>query len=123
MKISSWEKTFSLRDKGVQFIVYNIFSFIIFGILYWLSELFIYNNPELSTSLNIGNLTTLYNLDDYLHFSLTTQTTVGYGGLGAITHPLNKHYNKNHYNRIFEILNTLQLFSIIYIFGIAFQSN
>ena len=117
---TGWVNFFKLRNKGIKFVIYNLISTLIFGILYWLSDWFFLNNTALSTKLNLGHETNTFRFDEYLHFSLTTQTTVGYGGIGtAITNSKNK--NPNNKNKIFEYLNFMQLISIIYIFGIAFQ--
>ena len=116
MKID-WNNFFKLRNKGIKFVLYNLISTLIFGILYWLSDILIFYKPQVSKKLGLGEISTTFRFDEYLHFSLTTQTTVGYGGIGAaITNSKNK--NPNNKNRIFEYLNFAQLLSIIYIFGI-----
>ena len=124
-KFSHWiEPFFKLRNKGMKFVAYNILSALIFGVLYYLSDIFIMHNPIISKKIGIGHVNSVFRLDEYLHFGLTTQTTVGYGGVGsAIADRHNKRHKDetDNKNRIFEGLNFAQLISIIYIFGIAFQ--
>lgn len=116
-----WDNFFKLRNKGIEFVVYNLISALVFGILYYLSDLFIYSNPTISKKLGLGQIEFVYRFDEYLHFGLTTQTTVGYGSVGTAIS--NRHQkNEDNKNRIFEYINFAQLISIIYIFGIAFQN-
>lgn len=48
---------------------------------------------------------------EYLHFSLITQTTVGYGF--QYSH-IQSNINKTHRKNLFQIINMLQLCSILY---------
>jgi hypothetical protein len=101
----------TLRNKGIKYFILNLVSIFIFGILYWLSDIFFVSNSGTSKK---------YDFDKYLHFSLITQTTVGYGKISAEFHN-NKIANSNNDNNLFEILNFLQLLSIVYILAITFQ--
>lgn len=98
--------------KNPQKIVINsIISVIIFALLYYLSDLFMVNNPDIVKKYNLGYITKVDNFWNYLHFSLITQTTVGYDGGGLEGGRL--------YSQIrsipFKFFNTLQLFSIFFI--------
>lgn len=105
--------------KSKQYLLYNIFSILIFAFLYWLNDYFIYfaieNFPDIFNkyidySEYTGKINTfLY----YLWFSLITQTTVGYSGLinanGKII-PFSKYPLWT-----FKYLNIMQLLSIFII--------
>ncbi len=76
------------------------FSFVIlFAILYRIVHYFENNK--------------LHSLMDYFHFSLITQTTVGYGFNNEW--PLyDSKINFRNNNKLFQVINILQLFSILY---------
>ena len=104
-----------MKKRGYKFLQYHFISVIIFGILYWLEDIFYSYYPKLAKSLYLGENdgppadTLLY----YLWFSLITQTTVGYSGIsqrkgGKISFTLIK-------SPLFKILNYLQLCSIFII--------
>lgn len=105
-----------LKDKKkLTFIRNNIIAIFVFAILYWSQERFIYNYPELSNKLGFGS--TSPNIDDFyywLWFSALTQTTVGYSGPitpKGVSIPFDKIPN-----RVYKVLNVLQLFSIFFTF-------
>lgn len=103
-----------LKTKGFKYLKYNLIAVIIFGLLYWIQDLFITLYPDISKKLYLGKsdgttATLLY----YIWYSLITQTTVGYAGV-IKSNGDNVSFNKIRENP-FKILNILQLFSIFYI--------
>ena len=91
---------FFLGCKGIKFIYYNLFSVILFAILYFVQNI---NQKESETDISVF----LY----YLWFSLITQTTIGYGGLkedGKSVPWIETTY-------LFKTFNILQLLSIFLI--------
>jgi len=101
-------------------VYYNLAIVILCGILYWLSDHFISNFVDFSKKYNLGKVDKPYNVYEYFYFALVTQTSVGYGGLGQDI--VQDTANKKRVNNIYEFLNTFQLISIIYIYGLAFQN-
>ena len=90
------------------FIFYETMLIVGFTIAYLLSDIFLYNYPELGKNLGFGTINKKGNFLSYLYFSLITQTTVGYGGIM----PDGKNIIDSKSN-IFKILCGLQLYSIL----------
>ena len=80
-------------------------------------DTFVHYNPNIAKKYGLGHVQNTYSLDKYLHFSLITQTTVGYGNISADI-PNHKSFNNN---KLYLIINFMQLLSIIYILAITFQ--
>jgi hypothetical protein len=105
-----------LKDKKkLRFIKYNIIAIFVFALLYWLQERFIYLYPELSKSLGFGS--TSSDIDGFyywLWFSALTQTTVGYSG-PMTSKGISIPYDEIP-NRVYKVINLIQLFSIFFTF-------
>lgn len=105
------------NNKSIKYLLINILSTIIFGLLYYLNDKFINNNLDLSIKLKIVDIKkyNVYKLENsliyYLWLSLVTQTTVGYSGI--IDEKTNKslRFSEIPYNS-HKILNFMQLISI-----------
>lgn len=80
-----------LKHVRRQFFINHIGLILLFTILYYLAEK-IYSEPQNDKN----NKLTLF---DWFHFSLVTQTTVGYGAIIPTT-------------KILKIINTIQLLTI-----------
>lgn len=91
-------KEFSKSEK----LIYLILSVMLFGGLYYLCD--VISNHKTDSII------------DYLHFSLITQTTVGYGNLNHKF--IQKYVNANtddYKKRVFRIINMTQLISIFFL--------
>jgi len=107
---------FVSRHKGMLFFKYHMFTAIIFGIIYWISDYIIGNYPIFSKKFMLGNYETKKSANPLYYWiwhSLVTQTTVGYHGLsgsdGKIIPLLEQESN------LYTIFNFMQLISIFYI--------
>ena len=117
-------KNNKLKNKGLQYLIINVLTAFFFGLLYYLNDVFVSNNIELSKK--IGILDKKYNsikdksnsLFYYLWFSLLTQTTLGYGGLINEKTGQSIPFGHIHY-KVFKILNFMQILSIFVIAGIS----
>ena len=79
-----------------------IISVIVFGFLYFLCDVFL--NFKIESPM------------DYLHFSLITQTTVGYGILNnKFTQKYENNFTDDNKKNIFHIINSFQLLTIFFL--------
>ena len=101
-------------SKKMRFLKYNIGAVIIFGLLYWLQDVFMSRYPKLGKELYLGKATppsdSLYY---WMWFSVLTQSTVGYGG--AVDESGRRASFDNIHDRVFKALNFIQLFSVLFI--------
>lgn len=114
------------RKLSLQFFWLNSVSVLVFAILYTLQDRFIINYSDLAKKL--GLLRENYNKDFYssessgflyyLWYSLITQTTVGYAGAVNTKTGLPVPFSEAP-NRIFKVLNILQLLSVLFFISIA----
>ena len=76
------QASFLLVSKGRHFVYYNMIAVLVFGILYYLLQ-FVDGQPFVSNQAiqDKGEDSNFFGLLDCLHFSLVTQTTIGYGGM------------------------------------------
>ena len=92
-----------LVAKARHFVYYNILAVFVFGLIYYLlqfmdKQTFVSNQAIGDQGKNKIN----YTLIECIHFSLVTQTTIGYGGMIPLSHEC-------------VFINSLQLFSIFWI--------
>ena len=111
---------FFLNKKGKNFLYYHLLAVIIFGLLYYLQDFFISNNPLLAKKLKFipenydASKDKPNNILYYLWLSLITQTTVGYSGILNERSGMSIPWSKLHY-RTYKIINITQLISIFLI--------
>ena len=85
-----------------QKVIYLMISVIVFGFLYFLCDVFL--NYKIESPL------------DYLHFSLITQTTVGYGiSNNKFTQKYENNFTDDNKKNIFHIINSFQLLTIFFL--------
>lgn len=93
-----------LIAKARHFVFYNFVTVFVFGLIYYVlqyfdGKTFVSNRAIIDQD---AHKTKTYSLIECIHFSLVTQTTIGYGGMI----PLSK---------ACVLINSLQLFSIFWI--------
>jgi hypothetical protein len=110
-----------------QRLLLSLISVMIFAVLYYIQDIFITNNREIA--IKYGLLDSKYahrfysdkesTLFYYLWYSLITQTTVGYAGVGYAGVVNTKTGVPISFmetpNRVFKVLNILQLISILFL--------
>ena len=114
------------RKLTLRFFWLNAISVFIFAILYTLQDRLIIDNSALAKKY--GLLRENYNKDFYsgdssgflyyLWYSLITQTTVGYAGVVNSKTGLPVPFDEAP-NRVFKVLNILQLLSVLFFISIA----
>lgn len=114
------------RKLTLRFFWLNSISVLIFAILYTIQDRLIINNSEFAKKY--GLLRENYNKDFYsgessgflyyLWYSLITQTTVGYAGAVNTKSGLPVPFSEAP-NRVFKVLNILQLLSVLFFISIA----
>ena len=103
-----------MSNKGMGFVKTHLVSTIIFAILYYLSDQFIFHKPALSARLGFGSIKKTQTLPYYFYYSLITQSTVGYqGGKGEGGF---QQVGSN----LFKTLNLIQIIGIFIITGYFF---
>ena len=103
-----------MTNKGMGFVKTHLASTIIFAILYYLSDQFLFYKPTLSARLGLGSVKKTQTLPYYFYYSLITQSTVGYeGGKGEGGF---QQVNSN----LFKTLNLIQIIGIFIITGYFF---
>ena len=103
-----------MSSKGLGFVKSHLASTILFAILYYLSDQLLFYKPILSASLRLGSIKKTETLLYYFHYSLITQSTLGYSvGKG-------KSKFQQVGSNIFKILNLIQIISIFIISGYYF---
>ena len=94
--------------RGRRFLLYNLISVIVFGIAYYVLQLHdkkaFVSNQAIE---NQGDAPSKYDLSDCFHFSLVTQSTIGYGGMIPLSNAC-------------VLLNALQLSTIFFITAATF---
>ena len=101
-------------NKGERFLMYQLGAAFVFGMLYWLQDVFMSNNRKLSKKLGLGiGHPPADSIFFWMWFSLLTQTTIGYSG------PETKKGRVVSFNlienKVFKTLNFLQFISVFYI--------
>lgn len=114
------------RKLTLRFFWLNSISVLVFALLYTLQDRLIIDNTEMAKKL--GLLRENYNKDFYsgessgflyyLWYSLITQTTVGYAGAVNTKSGLPVPFSAAP-NRVFKVLNILQLLSVLFFISIA----
>mgnify|MGYP006198855495 FL=1 len=104
----------SYKNKKMRFLAYHFGAIIIFGLLYWIQDIFLSNYQELGGNLGFGHTSPpADSLYYWMHFSALTQTTVGYAGPvtgKGKTIPFNIIPNN-----IYKFINMIQLLSVFWI--------
>lgn len=105
-----------------QRLLLSLISVMIFAVLYYIQDIFITNNREIA--IKYGLLDSKYahrfysdkesTLFYYLWYSLITQTTVGYAGVVNTKTGVPISFMETP-NRVFKVLNILQLISILFL--------
>ena len=105
-----------------QRLLLSLISVIIFAVLYYIQDIFITNNRDIA--IKYGLLDSKYahrfysdkesTLFYYLWYSLITQTTVGYAGVVNTKTGVPISFMETP-NRVFKVLNILQLISILFL--------
>ena len=103
----------------------NIFSVLIFTVLYYLQDVLITNNKEFAEKYGLLDPKFAHkfysnqesSLLYYLWYSLITQTTVGYAGVVNTQSGIPISFMETP-NRVFKGLNILQLISILVIMAV-----
>ena len=104
----------------------NIFSVLIFTVLYYLQDVLITNNKEFAEKYGLLDPKFAHkfysnqesSLLYYLWYSLITQTTVGYAGVVNTSTGLPVPF-EDAPNRVFKVLNIMQLLSVLLFISIA----
>ena len=114
------------RKLNLKFFWLNSISVFIFAVLYTVQDYLINNHTDIAKKY--GLLRDNYNKDFYsgsssgfgyyLWFSLITQTTVGYAGAVNTKTGLPVPFSEAP-NRVFKVLNILQLLSVLFFISIA----
>lgn len=103
----------------------NIMSVLIFAVLYYLQDVLITNNKEFAEKYGLLDSKFAHrfysneesSLFYYLWYSLITQTTVGYAGVVNTRTGVPISFMETP-NRVFKVLNILQLISILVIMAV-----
>ena len=103
-----------LSKRGGLFLKYHFGAVIVFALLYWLQDLFMSSYVKLGRKLGLGKThPPADSIGYWLWFSALTQTTIGYGGpTTAKGAPIS--FNQME-NRIFKLLNFIQICSVFII--------
>lgn len=118
MLLTYFKHLIGTKKKRNDFLKYHFGAVILFGILYWIQDMFVTYQPKLANELGFGKA---YNppdsLFDWVWFSAITQTTVGYDRLsdGGKRQSFN-----NTPNYIFKIINFVQICSIFILSSLVF---
>lgn len=95
-----------------EYLVTNVVLSVVFGVLYYLSDVFMDRYADFATMLHLGKIKKVDQFMDHFHFSCITQSTVGFA---------NSHFDANTTeSKPFRFLNYLQLFSIFAVAGYYF---
>ena len=98
----------STINKGRRFLLYNFICVLCFGMAYYVLQLYdkkaFVSNQAIQ---NQGDAPSKYSLSECFHFSLVTQTTIGYGGMIPLSSTC-------------VTLNALQLLTIFFITATTF---
>jgi hypothetical protein len=101
-------------SKKMRFLKYHVGAVIIFGLLYWLQDVFMVGYPKVGKELHLGKtIPPSDSLYYWMWFSVLTQSTVGYGG--AVDAQGKAVSFDNIPNNAFRTVNFLQLFSVLFI--------
>lgn len=106
-------------------LILNIMSVLIFAVLYYLQDVLITNNKEFAEKYGLLDSKfahRFYSNEEssllyYLWYSLITQTTVGYAGVVNTRTGVPISFMETP-NRVFKVLNILQLISILVIMAV-----
>lgn len=93
----------------------NVLLVIVFTILYKLTDLFMYYFANEAEKMDLGKIKHVDKIIDTFHFSLVTQTTVGY---------TSKYHNVMDTKSVpFKLINYIQLLSIFVVNGYFIQNK
>tara|TARA_B100001063_G_scaffold247188_1_gene291129 strand:- start:3623 stop:3946 length:324 start_codon:yes stop_codon:yes gene_type:complete len=100
-----------IKNKGLKFLLLHFSLVLLFAILYWLSEKFLINYPNITKKYDLGSAGYPATLYECFYFSLLTQTTIGYG--------VPENINDGKKNKLIQTVNIIQMISIFILLSIT----